>query len=173
MPVNYTSTNSVHRIKALSIKRIYAEGIINGQKKIELRKRPIGMELGELILLYETAPDSVIKGGFIADKTISLPVPEMWNKYNSLLGVEKNFYDSYFNNCEIAYGTFVYQSFAFPSLSLAQIYQLCPKFVPPQVTINWRANWYIQPEWIQALNKGRNQLMQEGRLTEQLNLFAY
>lgn len=160
-------------IKALSIKRIYAERIVSGVKTIELRKRPLGMELGDLILLYETAPDSMIRGGFIADKTVSLPVTKMWVQYNSVMGVEKEFYDSYFDNCEVAYGTLVYQSFSFSGLSLAQIHKLCPGFVPPQATINWRKNWHIQSEWIEALNRVRDELMQEGRLSEQLNLLAY
>ncbi|WP_225931126.1 DUF3850 domain-containing protein [Leptolyngbya sp. 7M] len=156
----------VKYIKALSIKKIYAERIINGTKTIELRKRPIGMELGDLILLYETAPDSIIQGGFIADKLISLPVSQMWKEYHALMGVEKEFYDSYFENCEIAYGTLIYKSFTFPQLSLEEIYKLCPGFVPPQATINWRENWYLKPEWIDALDEGRDQLMQEGRLSE-------
>lgn len=159
-------------IKALSIKRVYAERIINGTKKIELRKRSIGMELGNLILLYETTPDSVIEGGFIADKTICLPVSEMWSNYHHILGVEKEFYDIYFDNCEFAYGTFVYQSFVFPPISLTQLHKLCPRFTPPQATINWRENWYIQSEWTNALNEGRNQLMQERQLGEQLSLFS-
>jgi predicted transcriptional regulator len=159
-------------IKALSIKRIYAERIIAGIKTIELRKRPIGMELGDLILLYETAPDSVIRGGFIADKTISLPVPKMWEKYHSVMGVEKEFYDSYFDNCEFAYGTLIYRNFAFPELTLNQIHQFCSGFTPPQATIHWRENWYIHTEWINVLGKGRNELMQAGRLSEQLNLFT-
>ncbi|QMS88112.1 hypothetical protein HUN01_11100 [Nostoc edaphicum CCNP1411] len=162
----------VKYIKALSIKRMYAERIIDGSKKIELRKRSIGMELGDLILLYETTPDSIIRGGFIADKTISLPVCKMWSKYHHILGVDKDFYDMYFENCEFAYGTFIYESFLFPSISLKQIHESCSNFTPPQATINWRQNWYIQSEWIDALNKGRNQLMQEGRLSEQLSLFA-
>lgn len=159
-------------IKALSIKRIYAERIIDGSKKIELRKRSIGIELGDLVLLYETTPDSLIKGGFIADKTIFLPVSQMWSKYHHILGVEKDFYDLYFENCEFAYGTLIYQSFSFPSICLKQIYEICPNFTPPQATINWRNNWSIKPEWIDALNQGRNQLMQEGKLSEQLRLFA-
>lgn len=159
-------------IKALSIKRIYAEHIIFGNKRIELRKRPIGMELGNLILLYETTPDSVIRGGFVAEKTISLPVSMMWSKYHQILGVKKEFYDIYFENCEFAYGTFVRQSFLFPAMPLKQIHELCPGFTPPQATINWREDWYIQPEWIDALNKGRSELMQEGRLGEQLSLLA-
>jgi predicted transcriptional regulator len=159
-------------IKALSIKRIYAERIIEGSKKIELRKRSIGMELGDLVLLYETTPDSMIRGGFIADKTISLPVDQMWRKYHHILGVEKDFYDIYFENCEFAYGTFIYQSFLFPSISLKQIHDLCPNFTPPQATINWRNNWYIQTEWMDALNNARNQLMEQGKLGEQLSLFA-
>lgn len=159
-------------IKALSIKHIYAERIVSGLKTIELRKRPIGMELGELILLYETAPDSVIRGGFIADTTVCLPVSQMWSKYNSIMGVEKEFYDNYFHNYEFAYGTLIYQSFPFPPLYFEQINQLCPGFLPPQATINWRKNWYIQSEWIETLNAGRDKLMQEGRLSKQLSLFA-
>jgi predicted transcriptional regulator len=160
-------------IKALSIKHIYAERIVYGTKTIELRKRPIGMELGDLILLYETVPDSIIRGGFIADKTICLPVTTMWEQYSPVMGVEKEFYDSYFENCEIAYGTLVYQSFRFRSLSLEQIHKLCPGFVSPQATINWRENWHVQAEWVEALKRGRDKLMQEGRLSEQLNLLAY
>jgi predicted transcriptional regulator len=160
-------------IKALSIKHIYAERIISGIKTIELRKRPIGMDLGDLILLYETAPDSVIRGGFIADKTFSLPVSKMWDQYCSVMGVEKEFYDSYFDNCEVAYGTLVYQSFCFCDLSLDQIYELCPGFVAPQATINWRENWHVQSEWLEALDRARSELMQQGRLSEQLNLLAY
>jgi len=162
----------VKYIKALSIKRVYAEHIISGAKTIELRKRPIGMELGDLILLYETAPDSIIRGGFIADKTVSLPVSKMWTQYSAVMGVEKEFYDSYFDNCKVAYGTLIYQSFCFRGLSLDQIYKLCPGFVPPQATINWRENWHVQPEWSEILSKGRGELMQEGRLREQLSLLG-
>ncbi|WP_207714374.1 DUF3850 domain-containing protein [Scytonema sp. UIC 10036] len=139
-------------IKVLSIKRVYAERIVDGTKKIELRKRSIGIELGDLILLYETTPDSVIKGGFVADKTISLPVSEMWSKYHPILGVDKEFYDLYFENCEFAYGTFIYQNFLFPALSLKQIQELCSGFTPPQATINWR-KIVIQP-MDHALNQG-------------------
>lgn len=160
----------VKYIKALSIKRIYAELIVSGVKTIELRKRPLGMELGDLIILYETTPNSVIKGGFIADKTISLPPSRMWNQYHHVMGVEKEFYDIYFKNCEFAYGTLIHRSFSFPAFPLKQIQKLCPGFLPPQATINWREGWYIQPEWLDALNKGRNELMQQERLGEQLSL---
>ncbi len=160
-------------IKALSIKRIYAERIIAGVKTMELRKRPIGMDLGNLILLYETAPDSIIKGGFIADKTISLPVAEMWQKHNSVMGVEKEFYDNYFDSCEFAYGTLIYQSFTFSELTIDQIYHLCSGFTPPQATINWHEDWYIDAEWIKVLDECRNKLMRAGRLGEQLSLFTY
>jgi predicted transcriptional regulator len=163
----------VEYIKALSIKHIYAERIISGVKTIELRKRPIGMSLGDLVLLYETSPDSIIRGGFIADKTVSLSVSKMWDQYGSMMGVEKEFYDSYFDDCEVAYGTLVYKNFGFCGLSLDQIYKLCPGFVPPQATINWRENWYVQSEWIEVLKIGREELMQEGRLSEQLSLLAY
>jgi predicted transcriptional regulator len=164
MKGQYTEGNN--KIKALSIKRVYAERIIDGTKKIELRKRSIGMNIGDLILLYETTPNSVIKGGFIADQTISLPVEEMWGKYSNLLGVEKSFYDKYFQNSAFAYGTFVHQSFSFPPISLKKLRQLCPDFSPPQATINWRSNWYILPEWLDALNQGKNNL----KLSEQLSL---
>jgi predicted transcriptional regulator len=160
----------VNHIKALSIKGIYAQRIINKTKTIELRKRSLGMELGDLILLYETAPDSVIRGGFIAGKSVALPVSQMWSKYNSLMGVDKCFYESYFNGCEFAYGTFVYKSFSFSTFPLIKIYELCPGFIPPQATINWRENWYLSSEWVTALKEGRDKLMKEGQLSQQLHL---
>lgn len=163
----------VKYIKALSIKQVYAERIIAETKKIELRKRPIGMGLGNLILLYETTPNSVIRGGFIADKTISLPPSKMWNQYHKIMGVDKEFYDAYFENSQFAYGTLIHQSFSFPALHLKQIQKLCPGFVPPQATINWHEDWYIAAEWIDALQKGRSELMQEDRLGEQLNLLIF
>lgn len=162
----------VKHIKALSIKHIYAERIISGVKTIELRKRPIGMELGDLILLYETVPDSVIRGGFIADKTVSLMPSQMWKQNHRIMGVDKEFYDTYYQRSELAYGTLVYQSFSFPSLSLKELQELCPGFVAPQATINWRENWHVQPEWMEALSRGRSKLMQDGRLGEQLNLLV-
>lgn len=162
----------VKHIKALSIKHIYAERIISGVKTIELRKRPIGIELGDLILLYETVPDSVIRGGFIADKTVSLPPSQMWEQHHRIMGVEDDFYDAYFENCKLAYGTLVCQSFSFPPLSSKELRTLCPDFITPQATINWRENWYVQPEWIEALNHGRDRLMKDGRLGEQLNLLT-
>lgn len=148
-------------------------GIQGGTKKIELRKRPIGMELGDLVLLYETTPDSVIRGGFIADKTISLPPFKMWDQYHHIMGVDKEFYDIYFDKCESAYGTLIYQSFSFPALPLRKLQKLCPGFVPPQATINWREDWYVQADWRDAIQKGRNELMREGRLSEQLNLLTF
>jgi len=98
------------------------------------------MEVGDLILLYETAPSSAIKGGFIADKTIGLTPSRMWKQYHSVMGVDKEFYDLYFKNCEFAYGTSIYQSFSFPAFSIEQIQKLCLGFVPPQATVNWCNN---------------------------------
>ncbi|PZO12130.1 MAG: hypothetical protein DCF25_18175 [Leptolyngbya foveolarum] len=157
-------------IKALSIKRLYAERIISGEKTIELRKRPIGLTLGDLVLLYETFPDAVIRAGFIADKTVALSVPKMWRDYSSIMGVEKQFYDSYFENCEIAYGTLIHQSFCFRELPLNELRQRCPGFIPPQATINWRESWYVQSEWTQALSNERKKLMESGILAQQLSL---
>jgi predicted transcriptional regulator len=141
------------KIKALSIKQIYAERIIAGTKKIELRKRSIGMGLGDLVLLYETSPNSVIRGGFIAGNTISLSPAEMWNQYHQIMGVDKGFYDDYFKDREFAYGTLIQKSFSFTTLSLEQIQRRCLGFVPPQTTINWRKSWDISDEWLNALSQ--------------------
>ncbi|NER82370.1 MAG: hypothetical protein F6K42_22965 [Leptolyngbya sp. SIO1D8] len=89
-----------------------------------------------------------------------------------LLSCDKDFYDAYFENCELAYGTLVYQSFSFPPISLKKLQELCSGFVAPQATINWRENWYVQSEWMEALMHGRSALMQDGRIGEQLNLLA-
>lgn len=157
--------------KILSIYNQYATAIISGSKLLELRKRPVGMNEGDLILLYETVPDSVIRGGFIAGKTIVLPPHKMWEKYAPVLGCEKFFFDEYYSEQSLAYGTQVLRSMRFSPVNKDWLAENCPNFVAPQATVRWRSDWPIINEWKTAHEKATDELTTEGFLQPQLSLF--
>jgi len=158
-------------LKVLSIKRIYAERLICGKKQIELRKRDLGIRPGTLVLLYETAPDNRIAGAFMAGKTFSCPVTQMWDEYAPVLGIDRTDYDSYFTGVEMAFGIQSEGGFALNTRSYDELQQNFPGFVVPQLTLNWKAEWLVPQDYVQAINTGHDRIKEKFILAEQLSLF--
>lgn len=158
-------------IKVLSIKRIYAERIFTGEKTIELRKRDIGIHPGMLILLYEIAPDSCIRGGFISHRTMCLPKGTMWQQHHKVLGIDRESYDTYLAETEMVFGTHIWSATKFEPVEFDKLVNSYPGFVPPQSTLNWRADWAAPNEWLEFLSQERQKLLDRGAISEQLCLF--
>ncbi|MCL1468140.1 hypothetical protein [Argonema galeatum] len=158
-------------LKVLSIKRIYAERLISGTKQMELRKRDLGIRPGTLVLLYETAPNNRIAGAFMAGKTFSCPVTQMWDEYAPLLGIARPDYDSYFTGVEIAFGIKSEGGFTLNIRSYDELQQEFPGFVVPQLTLNWKAEWFVPDDYVEALNAGHERIKEKFVLAEQLSLF--
>lgn len=158
-------------IRVLSIKSVYADRIRDGSKTIELRRRPTGISVGDLVLLYEVEPDSVIRSGFTAGNTISPTVDEMWDKHSEKLGINEVDYRDYFFNCICAYGTNTSSVFEFPPMALSELRDKFQGFTPPQSILNWRMDWDVPIEWSTALIDGRQALLKEKKFDTQLGFF--
>jgi predicted transcriptional regulator len=158
-------------LKVLSIKRIYAERLISGTKQIELRKRDLGIRPGTLVLLYETVPDNRIAGAFMAGKTFSYPVTKMWTEYGPVLGINRLDYDSYFTGVEMAFGIRSEGGFTLNTRSYDELQQKFPGFVVPQLTLNWKAEWFVPEDYVRALNEGQERIKKEFVLGDQLSIF--
>lgn len=158
-------------LKVLSIKRIYAERLISGKKQIELRKRDLGIRPGTLVLLYETAPDNRIAGAFMAGKTFSCSVSQMWAEYASVLGIDRIDYDNYFTGVEMAFGIRSEGGFSLNIRSYDELQQQFPGFVVPQLTLNWKPEWFLPDDYLEALNAGHERIKNEFLLWEQHSLF--
>jgi predicted transcriptional regulator len=81
----------------LSIKPEFIEKIASGEKKYEFRKVEFRQEVQE-ILVYATAPISMVVGVITPQKVIVRPPEELWKEVEEYSGITKEFYDEYYFN---------------------------------------------------------------------------
>jgi predicted transcriptional regulator len=123
----------------LSIKPEYARRIADGTKTIELRRSSMGLEPGDVVLVYISAPEQRLAFWFRIDRIESLGVEEMWRKYHERLGIEREPYLAYFADASTATGLHVGELRRLtPEISLAEVRTILPGFVPPQGLIRLR-----------------------------------
>ena len=79
----------------LPIKKEYVDLILDGKKKFEFRKRLCKEEISKIII-YETAPTKLVVGEVRVEEKLILPKGELWRLTQHYAGVEKQFYDQYF-----------------------------------------------------------------------------
>lgn len=86
----------------LSIKPEFAEKILNGTKRYEFRKQGFSKPV-DTVVLYATRPVGKIVGEFKL-KTVHADVPEqIWRLTENFAGINKLFFDAYFQNRGKAY----------------------------------------------------------------------
>ena len=85
----------------MSIKPVYVEKILNGEKCYEYRKIAPKKEVYKIII-YSTSPIKKVVGEVSIKNILILEKEELWNKTKDKSGITKEFYDSYFKNKSIA-----------------------------------------------------------------------
>lgn len=86
----------------LSIKPEYVEKIFNGEKKYEFRKVLFKNQEVEKVIVYSTMPVGKIVGEFEIDEVIKERPHKLWKITKKYSGVERSFYDAYYNGKEYA-----------------------------------------------------------------------
>lgn len=85
----------------ISIRPEYANKIIDGEKKIELRRKfPIQEIEGGIALIYASSPIQKIIGHAIIKEVKKLSINELWKKYGKQACVTKDFFLDYFNGLD-------------------------------------------------------------------------
>lgn len=87
----------------LSIKPIYAEKILNGEKLFELRKSIFKNTEIKKVIIYASAPVSKIVGEFEIESILHQNINDLWKMTKEKNGVEKSFFNDYFQNKEKGY----------------------------------------------------------------------
>ena len=80
----------------LSIKPQFVEKIFSGEKRFEYRKIIFAQKDIKIIVVYATMPVGKIVGEFSIDEILEHSPKELWAKTKEYAGVEKQFYDEYF-----------------------------------------------------------------------------
>lgn len=114
----------------LSIRPEFAERILNGKKKFELRKRLPKKDFHR-VYLYQTSGVGIV-GCFDVVSIRSKPVRDLWDDIGEL-GTSKDRFFNYFNSCKIGHAIEVGNPVQFPEpYFLPELKKLVPTFIIPQ-----------------------------------------
>lgn len=86
----------------LSIRPPFVEAIIEGKKTFEYRRSIPRKEIDK-ILIYETAPVSMVVASTRIKQIICLPLDQLWLRTRRGSGISKEFFDRYFDGKESGY----------------------------------------------------------------------
>jgi len=85
----------------MAIHQRWAEAIMNGQKRVEFRKRRLADDI-TVVLVYATAPVSKIVGRFTVRQVVSGSPVSIWDEYGSAGVIEHDAFFSYYDGTESA-----------------------------------------------------------------------
>ncbi|HEY8211696.1 MAG TPA: DUF3850 domain-containing protein [Myxococcaceae bacterium] len=122
----------MRRFFLLSIKPEYSERIFCGEKKFELRKRKLGIQRGDIVVVYTSSPTQALTGAFMAMGELELPVETMWARHRTKLGIKRGAFDEYFDGSESAVAIPIGRAVRIPAISLPDLRRVRPGFTPPQ-----------------------------------------
>lgn len=86
----------------ISVKPMYGEAILHGEKKFEFRTRVASQKV-ESLILYETAPVKAVVGEVAVLSVLSCSPSEMWEKTKEHGGITKQAFFTYFKGRKVAY----------------------------------------------------------------------
>ena len=87
----------------LSIKPKYADLIFSGEKLYEFRRTIFKNRKIKKVVVYASSPISKVIGEFEIDSILSLELSELWNETMQYAGIDKDFYDKYFDGKELGH----------------------------------------------------------------------
>lgn len=87
----------------LSIKPEFVAKIISGEKLFEYRKAIFKRPDVKSIVIYSTMPEGKIVGEFMIGDILAKHPADLWEETKSASGINKKFFDEYFNERNVAY----------------------------------------------------------------------
>ena len=80
-----------------SIRPVFVDAFCSGAKRFELRTRRPSVYRGDLVLIYETAPTSMIVAEATVGEIRDASPAEIWRDLHESLGVTREQFDAYFD----------------------------------------------------------------------------
>ena len=121
------------KILLLSVRPKYAEKILAGTKKIELRRIKPRVSEGDLLILYVSYPIKAIMGIGIVEQTVSDFPESLWKKVCDGAGISKTEFDAYYEGANLGYGIILQKVLPLENpISLNELRKLWGNFHPPQ-----------------------------------------
>lgn len=87
----------------LSIKPEFVEKIFSGEKLFEYRKAIFKRPEVKSVVIYSTMPEGLIVGEFEIGEILAKSPQDLWEQTKDVSGINKQFFDEYFVNRDVAY----------------------------------------------------------------------
>ncbi|PKP59871.1 MAG: hypothetical protein CVT88_04400 [Candidatus Altiarchaeales archaeon HGW-Altiarchaeales-1] len=127
------------QIGLISVKPEYVEKILNGSKKVELKKFPLKKGVKN-VLVYATRPTKKIVCILHIEEVIEDTSKNLWSKFGNISGVKKKEFFEYFKGCKKCFAFKIKDAEKFPEP--IDPYKIFPDFRAPE-TITYKINEYL------------------------------
>ena len=87
----------------LSVRPRYAESILAGTKRAEIRRQRPGILPGTPVIIYATKPLGAVIGTAIIDQVCEGTPADLWHQYHQDMGVTHQEFDHYLSGTSTAY----------------------------------------------------------------------
>lgn len=124
-------TDTTHAL--ISLEERFAEGILNGTKRVELRRRPMRLKVGATIWLYVKMPVGKVIGSAEVRSFQALAPSTLWRRYGDVSGLCRREFFDYFTDVERGFVLVLGNPTRLPRpFPLDQLRSLNGGFQPPQ-----------------------------------------
>jgi len=117
----------------ISVDDRHVQNMLNGTKKVELRRRAISVKEGSRVWIYSKIPTGKLRASGIVQQVYRAAPQDIWEKYGNLSGISKNEFDLYFSEkadgCAIVFDNIDELE---NQITLRAIRDSIGKFHPPQ-----------------------------------------
>jgi predicted transcriptional regulator len=117
----------------ISLEKRFAEGILNGNKLVELRRRPMRLAVGTTIWMYVKVPVGKVIGSAQVQSLHALAPTTVWKRYGDVSGLSRTEFFDYFSGIARGFVLVLSNPARLPApLSLERLRSLNDGFHPPQ-----------------------------------------
>jgi predicted transcriptional regulator len=117
----------------ISLEQRFADGILRSTKRVELRRRPMRLEVGTTIWMYVKVPVGKVVGSAQVYSTHELAPSTLWRRYGDVSGLARGEFYDYFSGLSKGFVVVLTNPTRLSEpVSLDQLRKLNGAFQPPQ-----------------------------------------
>lgn len=117
----------------LSVQSPHVERILDGTKTVELRRRPLNLVPGTVVLLYAARARRELVGASVSGEVDRGTPDELWRRHRSASGLTRGEYDRYFEGASVGYALSLAGVRDLPApIPLDELRRRWPRFTAPQ-----------------------------------------
>ncbi len=117
----------------MSVRSPHVERLLAGTKTVELRRRPINVEPGTIVLLYAAGQRKELVGSIVAGPVERDTPRALWRRHRHVSGLTRAEFDNYFDGSEVGYALAASNARSLPKpIPLPELRRRWQHFTTPQ-----------------------------------------